>query len=211
MQSRIFISHSHHDRELAGEIKKRLVSFGASVFIAHDDIRPTQEWQDAIKENLKTCDAFLALLTDRFANSDWTDQETGIAIALDKIIIPVKIDLDPYGFVGKYQALKWHSDKYDENMKTLIQTLVEKNLIDTDNVIDVFTRSHSYRNSESNLDLVTAIRNFSKDQINKIARETVMNNQIWNATGAKPILKKLFTKYADDIDPEVMSQLNKLL
>ena len=106
IMARIFISHSHHDRETAGEIKKRLASYGASVFVAHDDIRPTQEWQDAIIENLKTCDAFLALLTDRFADSDWTDQETGIAVALDKVIIPIKIDLDPYGFIGKVSGFE---------------------------------------------------------------------------------------------------------
>jgi hypothetical protein len=210
IMARIFISHSHHDREIAGEIKKRLASYGASVFVAHDDIRPTQEWQDAIIDNLKTCDAFLALLTDRFGDSDWTDQETGIAVALDKVIIPIKIDLDPYGFIGKYQALRWSSDK-DESFKTLIRTLVEKNLINADNVIDGFTNSHSFRNAEFNLDLVTAMPGFSKAQINKIASGAVLNNQIWNATGAKPILNEFFAKYSSTIDPEVMSQWKKLV
>ncbi len=210
IMARIFISHSHHDRETAGEIKKRLASYGASVFVAHDDIRPTQEWQDAIIENLKTCDAFLALLTDRFADSDWTDQETGIAVALDKIIIPLKIDLDPYGFIGKYQALRWSSDK-DESFKTLIRTLVEKNLVNADNVIDGFTNSYSFRNAEFNLDLLTAIPGFSKEQINKIASGAVLNNQIWNATGAKPILEEFFARHSKTIDPEVMSQWKKLI
>ena len=122
---------------------------------------------------------------------------------------PIKIDLDPYGFIGKYQALRWSSDK-DESFKTLIGTLVEKKLVNADNVIDVFTNSYTFRNAEFNLDIVTAMPSFSKEQINKIAKGAVLNNQIWKATGAKPILNEFFAKYSSTIDPEVMSQWKKL-
>jgi len=43
-------------------------------------------------------------LTESFAASDWTDQEIGIAVALRKIIVPMKLTLDPYGVIGRYQA-----------------------------------------------------------------------------------------------------------
>jgi len=46
----------------------------------------------------------LPLLTDSFVRSDWTDQETGIAVALGKIIVPMKMPVNPYGFISRYQA-----------------------------------------------------------------------------------------------------------
>ena len=106
--------------------------------------------------------------------------------------------------------MRWSSDR-DEGFKTLIRTLVEKNLVSADNVIDGFTHSHSFRNAEFNLDLVTAIPSFSKEQINKIAGGAILNNQIWNAAGAKLILEEFFARYSSTIDPEVMSQWKKLI
>jgi hypothetical protein len=50
-------------------------------------------------------DAFVALLTKKYHNSKWTDQEVGFAVARSVPIIPVKLDIDPYGFIGRLQAL----------------------------------------------------------------------------------------------------------
>jgi hypothetical protein len=101
-----FISYSHHDRRLAGELKQGLVRFGLDVFLAHDDIRPAAKWVRVIAARVVACDVFLAPLTEHFAASDWTDQETGMALATDKLIIPLKVDTNPYGFLGSIQALK---------------------------------------------------------------------------------------------------------
>lgn len=43
-------------------------------------------------------------------HSSWTDQETGIAVATDKLIVPLKVDIDPFGFIGSIQALKVNTD-----------------------------------------------------------------------------------------------------
>jgi hypothetical protein len=50
-------------------------------------------------------DAFVALMTDNFHESDWTDQEVGFAFARGVPMIAVKFGRDPYGFIGKFQAL----------------------------------------------------------------------------------------------------------
>jgi len=209
--SKIFISHSHHEKEMAGEIKSEVGRFGASAFVAHEDIRPTREWQDEIIENLKQCDVFLAILTSNFEKSEWTDQETGIAIALGKTIIPIKIDIPPYGFVGKYQALKWNVKQTVESMKGLLRELIERKTLNEDNIIDAFAKSHSYRNAEYNTELLSMIPAFSKQQINTVIRAAITNNQIHHASGATPILQDLFSKYSESIDPELMDQWKKIL
>ena len=50
-------------------------------------------------------DPLVALMTDGFHDSHWTDQEVGFAFGRGVPIIAVKLGRDPYGFVGKFQAL----------------------------------------------------------------------------------------------------------
>ncbi len=50
-------------------------------------------------------DGFVALMTESFHESDWTDQEVGFAFARGVPIIAVRLGKDPYGFIGKFQAL----------------------------------------------------------------------------------------------------------
>lgn len=104
---KVFISYSHLDKELAGSVKKELESCGGfKVFLAHEDIQPSNEWIDEILKQLKECHIFIPILTDNFSKSDWTDQEVGIAIAGNKTIIPFKFSIDPHGFMSRYQGLR---------------------------------------------------------------------------------------------------------
>lgn len=91
---------------------------GFDIFIAHDDIKPSLVWQQEILKNLKQCDIFIPFLTKNFKESNWTDQETGIAFLMGKHIIPLKVDYIPYGFINKYQGLKFDSNN--------IETMAEK-------------------------------------------------------------------------------------
>ena len=50
-------------------------------------------------------DGFVALMTEDFHDSNWTDQEVGYAVARGVPIIAVRLGKDPYGFIGKFQAL----------------------------------------------------------------------------------------------------------
>jgi hypothetical protein len=73
--------------------------------VAHEDIHPTQEWQDEIENALSSMDAFVAVLTPDFHESFFTDQEVGFALARGVPMIALKLGRDPYGFIGKFQAL----------------------------------------------------------------------------------------------------------
>jgi hypothetical protein len=81
---KIFLSYSHLDKRLAGKIKKYLLQYGVKVFLAHDDIEPSEEWADKILEELRDCHVFMPILTKHFNKSNWTDQETGCALILNK-------------------------------------------------------------------------------------------------------------------------------
>lgn len=102
---RVFLSHKSEVKKETAGLKEQLRQFGISCFVAHDDIEPTKEWQDEIENALASMDGFVALLTENFHDSNWTDQEVGFAFARGVPIIAVRLGKDPYGFIGKFQGL----------------------------------------------------------------------------------------------------------
>lgn len=104
---KIFISYSSKDKNISGYIKAYFdYYYGFEVFIAHSDLEGGCQWEESIKNNLKNCDFFIPLISKHFKLSEFTDQETGMAIAFDKKIILIKLGkISPYGFIAKYQGL----------------------------------------------------------------------------------------------------------
>lgn len=88
-----FISHSHKDREFAGEAKEVLSEAGMEAFVAHDDIEVSGEWLGRIREELQRCHLFVPLLSKNFQKSKWTLQEVGFIASRSKVkIAPLSID-----------------------------------------------------------------------------------------------------------------------
>jgi hypothetical protein len=102
---RLFLSHKTSVKKEAADLKDKLSLFGFTVFVAHEDINPTKAWQDEIENALASMDGFVALLTGDYHDSDWTDQEVGYAIARGVPMLAIKLGLNPYGFIGRFQAL----------------------------------------------------------------------------------------------------------
>jgi hypothetical protein len=105
-QFRLFLSHKSEVKQQAHAVKEALQYYGVAAFVAHDDISPTMEWQEEIENALATMDGFVALLTWDFRDSNWTNQEIGYAVARGVPIIGLRLGLDPYGFLAKFQALR---------------------------------------------------------------------------------------------------------
>jgi hypothetical protein len=112
---RVFLSHKTEVKNETAKLQERLKLFGVSCFVAHNDIEPTTQWQDEIENALASMDSFVALLTDKFHDSNWTDQEVGYAFARGVPIVAVRLGRDPYGFIGKFQGLtsNWDSAALD--------------------------------------------------------------------------------------------------
>jgi TIR domain len=104
-QVRLFLSHVSKYKGLTAEVKASLSRVGVSGFVAHEDIEPSLEWQKEIETALQTMDVMCALLTPDFKDSKWTDQEVGIALGRRVPVIPVRLGMDPYGFIGKLQGV----------------------------------------------------------------------------------------------------------
>lgn len=102
---RLFISHLSKDKDKAVRLKECLKPYGILGFVAHEDILPTLEWQHEIERALRTMDAFIAVHTDGFSQSNWTQQEIGFAVCRGVKIISFRMGEDPTGFITRQQAL----------------------------------------------------------------------------------------------------------
>lgn len=176
---RVFLSHKSEAKAETGELKDRLKVFGVSCFVAHEDIHPTKAWQDEIENALSTMDAFVALMTKDFHDSEWTDQEVGYAVARGVPIIAAKLGRDPYGFIGKFQALRttWGSCPED----------VARLLINNDRMLSAYMLAlagcSSFDMGNAQSKVLDAIRALSAEQLSQLVATYNANEQLRGSFG----------------------------
>lgn len=123
---RLFLSHLSQYKVKASQLQRALRSYGISAFVAHEDIEPTKEWQDEIEKALFSMDALAAILTPGFKESNWTDQEVGVAVGRDILIVPIRKGLNPFGFIAKYQGMQGEGKTIRQVADSLFQILANQ-------------------------------------------------------------------------------------
>ncbi len=122
---KLFLSHLASFKVTTARLQQALKKYAISSFVAHEDIEPTREWQTEIESALHTMDALAAILMPGFKESNWCDQEVGVAVGRDVLIIPIRRGLDPYGFIGKYQGIQATNKNIGEVADEVFQTVIK--------------------------------------------------------------------------------------
>jgi len=192
---KLFISHLAIDKVNAQQLKVKLEKYGISGFVAHSDIEPTKEWQNEIELALRTCDSLVALMIPGFHESKWTDQEIGLALGRDLLIIPVRMGQDPYGFIGKFQAIKFTDTKVlaEDIFNSLLKNKKTNKKISFA-VMYKFENSDSFVEAKTNLNLIDKIEYWDKKLIRKLKSAEGNNSQITHSFGVPERLKSLIRK-----------------
>lgn len=102
---RLFVSHISKIKIAAIELKAALEPLGVDAFVAHEDIEPARPWELEIEFALRSMHALCALVTPDFHASLWCDHEVGVALGRPVPVLPVRFGADPYGLMGKFQAI----------------------------------------------------------------------------------------------------------
>ncbi len=118
-----FISHKSENTEYAMRLRDVLKKYNIDGFVAHKDIEPSKEWQEEIQKALDTMDFFITLHTEGFSEKAWCQQEVGFAVARGNLVIPIKFDENPMGFIAKYQALIRGDKKADMLVEDILDIL----------------------------------------------------------------------------------------
>lgn len=184
----IFLSHQAKYKVEVAALKQELEYYGTTCFVAHEDITPTQKWLKEIKRAIKECDVLVALLTPDFRDSLWTDQEIGMAIGRKKLVIPVRLGRDPYGFMASIQALKGALEKPRPLAESIVRAMLQNETTSElmkNAVIDSFFHSEDFDTAIRTSKLIVEFDDLNDDQIAVLDNAVEANDQVFGAVGVK--------------------------
>ena len=211
----IFLSHATHDKNIASALKEKLAYFKINVFLAHDDLKGGVIWDDELNSEIKNCDIFMVLLSKKYHKASYTDQELGIGLANNKIIIPISIDgTMPYGFIKKIQSILCEPEFDDETIHALLELIAihsdsGKITIDqiTNKIINSLTNSTSYMQSIECSKQLSLYSKFTNKQINDIAYALINNDQVYTSMIARPKIDHILKKHNTQIESNIKKEL----
>ncbi|MEZ5084269.1 MAG: toll/interleukin-1 receptor domain-containing protein [Bacteroidales bacterium] len=178
---KLFISHLSSFKKTIGHLKTDLEKYGISSFVAHEDIEPTKEWQEEIEKGLFSMDALCAVLTPGFKESNWTDQEVGVAVGRGVLVIPIRRELDPYGFIGKYQGFQALGKNVDQVAEGIF-LIISKNPKTRNRIIsclvDLLLLSNNKTEALERINALMKINDLPKERIIQLKTRFIENNNL---------------------------------
>lgn len=169
---------------------------------------------------IRSADFFIPLVSKNFKLSEYTDQETGCAVCMNKKIIPIKLDTtNPYGFINKYQALQykmkprsspqWYYKPDNLNEIALSVATIglhyQPNTIyykkSLNSLVYAFCNSGSFEISNATIRILSKCNHqLTKEHITQIMKSIAANSQIIGAYGLGDLKNMLTTRYHCRID-----------
>jgi hypothetical protein len=161
-----------------------------SVFMAHEDISPSDDFQQTILKELNQTELFLLLCSEKSLISEYCNQEIGFAIAKT---IPIFIVLDnckPPAFLSNYQGVELKGNVYSSCKKIIkkIQKIPEYDRQLKVEVVNSLEKSDNWRESNELITKILKIDSFPKDLVLRIIDAGITNyevNRCWKFDGLK--------------------------
>ena len=202
---RLFLSHVSAHKVAVSKLKWEFRKFGISSFVAHEDIEPNLEWQREIELALRSMHVLVALLTPDFHESKWTDQEVGFAIGKGVLVIPVRLGLDPYGFIGKLQGSPGKLDAPDVLASGVVDLLL-KNKTTASTIREALVvgleKSPSFAASKAIAGKVEGLKFFTSEQLARMEAACNSNEQVVNSFNVPERIQRVIQRFkpvvADD-------------
>lgn len=194
---RLFISHHSANKISASNLKSCIGYYGIDCFVAHEDISPSKEWEIEIEKALFTMDALCAIVVPDFIKSQWCDQEVGIALGQKKMVISVSKGSDPYGFFGKYQALKSKDKNANEVAEAIWRIISTNDKTKTEylNKLSVLILNATNKTDALQyIDVIMQCESVGKHIIENL-HNNYNSNDILNSTEVIDHINPLFKKY----------------
>jgi hypothetical protein len=205
---RLFISHIAQEKQYASDLEVALARFGVHAFVAHAAIEPGREWLRVILAALRSCDALVALLHERFHESNWTDQEVGHVIGQGKFVISVRLGLDPYGFFGFVQGIAGISRQPLEVAREIVRVLIAEertSLRIRDALVIRLINSQGWIQSNDIVDMLKQAPALAAEQYAALRKAQEDNIEVKGAYNVGPWLDELASSYGhapSDFDQE---------
>ncbi len=195
-----FISYSHHDNTIAGEISAVFRAyFGFDTFLAHDDLSISDDFPKEVKKHLGTADYVVPLISSNFLCSAFANQEIGLALSWGKKILPISIDgTNPPGFIKDSQARKFHDLSEDSLIRVVSEIFFlsfhhpkykEYKSKCVEGLVKAFCQSKHFKITSVTVDVMIEVKkgaSFSNEQIELMKKAIKNNSQIYSADLVMP-------------------------
>lgn len=197
----IFLSYATAQKRVAGELKSWFEGLaGIETFVAHDDMVGGSQFLEVILSGIKSADLFICILSDEYRASDFCDQELGIAFALNKKILPIKLGLNPYGFImGTHAFTPIFNSKIDT--EHLFNDIIAPLLKETDKdlkakllnaLVSKLVVSKSYDQSYKLISLLlNNAHELGRSQVDSILKANKINPNVARAYNIQKFISKL--------------------
>jgi hypothetical protein len=224
-----FISYSVTEKKFGSAVKDALESIGVECFLAHQDLRVSEEWKARIIKELREVDIFVTILSAQFKASDWCGQELGFIVSRpDVLVVPLGIDhTNPYGFISHLQGQQVSDESaiskiiedlfFRERPRYMIPIQIQR-----------MRDAGSFRGGEAAVKpLVPLFENFTNEEARDFAAAAVGNGQVWDAalcrreylpkflvTSGRRIpyaLKNELSKKIEDSSPSLLKEVRRKL
>lgn len=136
----------------------------------------------------------VVFLHEGFSASKWCDQEVGFALACRVPVLPISIDLVPYGFLGRFQTLKAKYKRAQEVADGIIDWLVETPSAQeamTEGLVTALVGSQSYHRTRRLMALLEKLPRFTPEQLTRLDTAARKNNQVSEAVVGASMAPKL--------------------
>lgn len=193
---RLFISHLTSNKESASNLKLCLSDYGIDCFVAHEDIVPSKEWEIEIEKSLFTMDALCAIIVPDFLSSHWCDQEVGFALGQRKLVLPINKGSLPYGFLGKYQALKSNNDANDvaKDVWKILSTNERTRQVYLTKLTALILNATNTKDALKYIEVLNQCENVNKHYIENLHNNFMANN-ILNSYEVITAMNSIFSNY----------------
>ena len=192
---RLFLSHLSEHKAQVSQLKSTLLDMGISAFVAHEDIEPSLEWQNEISLALRSMHAIVALITPDFHGSNWTDHEVGWALGRGVPVIPVRLGADPYGFIGKIQAIRGTLTDHVSLAADIVQALLRSPQVHGHMrraLVEAFENADSFAAAKKIKDVVVTIDGFTDEEKERLRNACTSNNQVSGSQGVRDAIYDAF-------------------
>ena len=191
---RLFLSHISAHKEAATKLKEALALYGISAFVAHEDIEPNLDWQNEIELALGSMHALCAMLTPGFHQSNWTDQEIGFALGRNIPVVSIRLGQDPYGFIGRNQALRGNLAVLYPVAVSIADVLLREartKVAMRDALVGALERAKSFASAKQIATMLTSVDGFSHAQRSRLTTAMRDNSQVRESWGVPEMIKKI--------------------
>lgn len=196
---RLFLSHVSGEKEYCSTLKAELAEYGIAAFLAHEDIKATREWIEEIERALSTCHALAAALHSGFKESNWTDQEVGFCHGRRSLIVPIRLDLDPYGFISRYQAVNGRAKTPRQIADELFRILVKHPKTSarmSAALVRHFEESVSFAAAKRNVEMLRDIDAWTPDLLRRLEGAETNNSQVRGSWGVPGRIQMILREHS---------------